>query len=136
MIPEHGRWEWIGSFWPNGYARLSVGSGLKREKLVHRMSWELFRGPIPVGKCVLHQCDNRACVNPGHLFLGSKKDNTQDMIAKGRHKWSGAKITSSQADEIRSLCAAGISQREVAGRFGIAQQSVSKIIQRKRWKVV
>ena len=54
------------------------------------MAWELARGPIPDGLFVLHHCDNRAWVNPDHLFLGTQGDNIRDCLAKGRH-WKHAK---------------------------------------------
>lgn len=50
----------------------------------HRVSWELFRGPIPNKLFVLHKCDNKNCINPDHLFLGTAKDNIHDCIRKGR----------------------------------------------------
>jgi len=66
---------------PTGYAML----GRKGRKLyAHRVAWEEANGPIPEGMCVLHRCDNPPCVNPEHLFLGTHRDNTQDMLAKGR----------------------------------------------------
>lgn len=66
-----------------GYVRIRVDGGAK--KLAHRLAWEEAFGPIPAGMCVLHTCDNRACVNIDHLFLGTYQDNALDMVAKGRH---------------------------------------------------
>jgi hypothetical protein len=59
-------------------------------RLAHRMSWEMHFGPIPEGMLVLHHCDVRRCVRPDHLFLGTARDNTRDMIAKGRGFWQRA----------------------------------------------
>lgn len=70
--------EWAGLRFRDGYGR--VGS-----KQAHRVAWEQTYGPIPEGLFVLHRCDNRPCVNPEHLFLGTNTDNMQDMVAKGRH---------------------------------------------------
>jgi hypothetical protein len=77
--------EWTGTRTPDGYGRLHVG-GRKFEKnlLVHRVTWEAEYGPIPDGMCICHHCDNRACYEVKHLFLGTQADNVRDMDAKGR----------------------------------------------------
>jgi hypothetical protein len=100
----------------------------KQKKLLmtHRVSWEHFNGPIPVGFCVLHKCDIPACVNPDHLFLGTKADNTADMIKKGRMKTGKqlphTKLSDADIEFIRSATG---SQSKIAKQFGISQGYVS-----------
>ena len=75
--PIHGRcWVWTGSKVGKGYGQ-------------HRRSWKIHFGEIPDGLYVLHKCDNPLCVNPSHLFLGTPKDNVQDMLEKGRGNFTG-----------------------------------------------
>lgn len=129
-------WNWTGAGFSNGYGQF-------REKfnptgLAHRASWKIFKGEIPDGLCVLHHCDNRLCVNPDHLFLGTKHDNSQDMISKGRHlfgqrQWA-SKLTPENVHEIRSLFKDGVSQKELSKKFGVAWSTISKITRAKRWK--
>ncbi len=78
-------WLWTASVNDKGYGQLFVGVG-KSPLRAHRVSWELHRGLIPIGLLVLHHCDNPPCVRPDHLFLGTYKDSTQDMISKGRQR--------------------------------------------------
>jgi hypothetical protein len=73
---------WDGTRVSSGYGQISIANRMRR---VHRVVWELNRGPIPPGMSVCHRCDNPPCINLGHLFLGSHLDNMKDRDAKGRH---------------------------------------------------
>lgn len=82
-----GCWKWTGNKKPNGYGVLSRGSKADGYYLAHRFSWMLHNNAeIPNGMFVMHKCDNPECTNPEHLTIGTAKDNTQDMISKGRRK--------------------------------------------------
>jgi len=88
--PNSGCWLWCGEVNPKGYGRVTLvlngrtGRGAARRLMAHRLSYEQHKGPIPAGLLVLHRCDNPPCVNPGHLFVGTARDNLHDMIRKGR----------------------------------------------------
>ena len=99
-------WIWTAFKETNGYGKVFI-QGSKRA--AHRISYILHRGNIPKGMgyhgtVVMHTCDNRACVNPGHLTLGSQKDNMHDAKIKGR-KWYGeySRINSNRWERVRSL---------------------------------
>lgn len=82
VVSDSGCWEWTGLVGKNGYP--SVGYKGKRARGAHRISFMLHKGEIPDGLFVCHTCDNKLCLNPGHLFLGTAKQNSQDMVSKGR----------------------------------------------------
>jgi hypothetical protein len=82
-------WLWCGTTTPRGYGQIGKG-GAHGSLSAHRVSWIIHCGPIPEGLAVLHKCDVKRCVNPGHLFLGTMKENTADMVSKGRAIWQNA----------------------------------------------
>lgn len=81
-IPYSGCWEWIGSFYNNGYGMFIIKSNSVR---AHRVSYTLYKNEIPFGLHCLHTCDNPSCVNPDHLFLGTHQQNMKDKVMKGRN---------------------------------------------------
>lgn len=104
---ENGCWEWTGTCFFGGYARAGLykREGKKFSQRANRMSYEVFVGKIPKGFLVCHSCDNPKCVNPEHLFLGTSKDNMQDMVDKGRslkgEKSPNSKLTENIVKKIR-----------------------------------
>ena len=119
---------WTGTTFWNGYGRIG-------DKRAHRVSYEEAHGPIPAGLLVCHRCDNRLCVNPDHLFLGTTDDNMADMVSKGRsargERHGRAKITDEIAGEIRG---SSLTCREAAKRYGLSKSMISYIRQGVNWK--
>ena len=128
-------WVWTAGTNGAGYGQIRPG-GLAPRILAHRASWELFRGPIPKsdsyhGTCVLHKCDNRACINPDHLFLGTNEDNIHDCIAKNRKP---TKLKPEQVLEIKTRTASGESPTSLAREFGVDKSTVKRIKRGASWK--
>jgi hypothetical protein len=132
-------WNWFGAITDKGYGNIDVNG-----KMVgaHRVSWEIHFGKIPDGMHVLHSCDNKRCVNPRHLFLGTNLDNMRDKVLKGRQPngrmiWQ-AKLSDSDIPKIRELYSTGeYSHRKLAEMFGLSSHSsIRKIINGTAWKHV
>ena len=141
VLKGDGCWIWTAVRQGNGYGGFGIAGSVKRT--AHRVSWEFANGPIPPGLCVLHRCDNRLCVRPDHLFLGTHADNMADMAAKGRWKLSEkhphrgsrhsqAKLTEQQATEIKSLRWRSVAV-EVARRYGINVSTVYRLWNGSAW---
>lgn len=122
-----GCWIWNGSRTRDGYPVLTIG---RQQHRAHRVSYQEFVGPIPHGLLVCHVCDQPLCVRPEHLFLGTARDNTRDMIAKGRRPdMSGhnRKIPVVERQRIRDLRASGLTLAAIAERYGVTFQVISDI---------
>lgn len=108
---------------PSQYA--TVGRAGK----AHRVVWEGIFGPIPNGLWVLHSCDNKPCINPHHLFLGTRQDNVDDMVAKGRHKAERpSTITPKEEEELHLLRQQGWKLRDLAIRYCVTKQTIWKYV--------
>ncbi len=121
-------WEWMGRIRDDGYAEIMVD---RVYYTVHRYSWILHRGDIPLGLMVCHSCDNRSCVNPNHLFLGTCQDNVDDAVRKGRHCHNEShgmcKLSNNQAKELRRLFRLGENRGSLMRRFGLGRTQVYRI---------
>lgn len=143
-------WIWVGSQRSNGYGCV-YNDG--RTRSAHRVAYELANGTIPEGLMVLHRCDNRICVSPSHLFLGTAHDNRHDAQQKGRlptgkQHWShqtpehttkgerhgSAKLTWEQVREMRQKYADGIPYRILAQELNITTRQAAYIVSGKKWK--
>ena len=115
---------WTGTVLQSGYGQFCVGG---KDMLAHRAAYLFAHGDIPDGLCVLHACDVKGCVNSSHLFLGTRRDNTQDMIQKGRQRWEGnvkLRLTSAEKDLIWSMRLDGATFYRIGKVLGRPQQTI------------
>ncbi len=133
-IPEGGCWVWMGTTTVRGYGQLISNN---RKHYAHRASYEAFIGEIPKGMHVCHACDNVYCVNPSHLFLGTQKQNLEDMAKKGRstrgERNPMAKLSKEDVEDIKYLFTAGNSDSEISKEFGVCRQTINNIRNGKVW---
>ena len=143
LNPETGCIEWQGAL-TEGYGTLNLSSGsrqLTKKFKAHRLAWELHCGPIPAGMQVCHHCDNRKCINPAHLFIGTNKQNMEDKARKGRamlnrprgENHTQAKLTEAGVIEMRRLRKEGRTFTEIARQFGVNPQTAAKAIRGEDW---
>jgi hypothetical protein len=134
---DDGCWPWCGPRNMRGYGQWKFRGKTRRAT---RIMWEIFKGPIPDGLSVLHECDNPCCVNIGHLFLGTQTDNMRDCAEKGRNyvplltgeEHGGSKLTEEQVREIVSLENVH-SHGLLAKMFNISRSVVTRIFQGILW---
>lgn len=128
----------------NGAKRIGYGciticnKGKYKLHSAHRISYELFIGKITKNKIVCHKCDNKLCVNPNHLFIGTHKQNTQDMINKKRHsygeKQGSSKLKTKEVIKIKKMLKKGIYQRIIAEKFNVCKSTIYTIKNNINWK--
>lgn len=143
ILGKEDCWEWQRALSSDGYGKC----GFMEEQLAHRISYKIATGSIPKGKCVLHKCDNRKCINPDHLFIGTRTDNNKDRDNKKRtargnthgsrtkpesrprgENHSRAIFSDKQVQEIRNLYATGEhTHRSLAKRFGTSHSVIGQI---------
>ena len=143
--PWTGCWEWKGRK-ERGYGRTIMGSrtdGTRKTIAAHRLSYETFVGPIPDGMEVCHKCDNPCCVNPDHLFVGTRQDNVDDREAKHRNnppkgssngmaKLSEADVLSARFERAQK----NISFQKLADKYGVSKKTIQNAIKGITWKCV
>ena len=141
-------WEWD-SCMRSGYGAFKLNG---KSVSAHRISWIMANGDIPDGMGILHKCNNRCCVNPAHLYVGTQKDNVRDAIAIGAHKMFTAvdaikayrsrpigsrvgpsKLTENDVRKIRTLRDGGLTYRKIAGFYGIDHTTVISLIKGETW---
>jgi len=121
-------WEWTGSAKDGGYGQVVIRP---HHYGAHQISFFLHTGINPTGKDVCHSCDNPLCVNPAHLFLGTRLDNMRDCKSKLRHafgeKCCHTKYAKEFVDKIRMMLNSGMRGMDIASELGVTRQYVSDI---------
>ena len=141
-------WLWTACLDRKGYGRFGMPE--RGWIAAHRYAYILANGPIPDGLHVLHRCDNRRCVNPDHLWLGTNADNVADRVAKGRtsrnhvtpeqqvrgERHGMVRLREADVIAIREAVANGVRQCELAARYDVSRPTINLIVKRKNWRHV
>ena len=147
-IPFSGCWVFMGATNDFGYGIVGTGGRGAPNDRAHRITYRHFCGEIPSGMFVCHRCDVPSCCNPDHLFLGTNQDNVRDMISKGRNSppprnphvvgsvHPGSKLTEDQVVRIREAYSRGVKQKDLAQQYGVVHQTISKVVNNRRFKHV
>lgn len=129
-LVESGCWEWTGYLNWAGYGFFSFYS----IRSAHRFSYYIFKGDLCEGMEVCHSCDNPKCVNPAHLWLGTRSENISDAATKGR--MNTVKLSPADARTIRELHGSGVPTDDIARRYGVSKDTVQDIVNRRTWASV
>ena len=133
-VASSGCWNWNGYRNADGYG---VGSWRTRaSEKAHRLAYRGFIGDI-IGGEVCHRCDNRACCNPDHLFIGTHRENVDDCVNKRRHTHGTKQHTAKLTDEmVREIRASGDKQAALARRYGVSDDTIRRVRRREFWRHV
>ncbi len=123
-VMESGCHEWRSTMHRDGYGKFWLGKPIQ----AHRASWLIFRGPIPADRHVCHTCDNRKCVNPDHLYLGTPSENVRDKVKRYPGLWGRMKYGPAHHAEVKRLRQSGLTQQAIAAQVGMDQTTVSRIV--------
>jgi hypothetical protein len=131
---DSGCWIWTGQKSQKGYGVLQVQKNNKIKKYrAHRLSYELFKEPIPEGLYVCHSCDTPACINPAHLWVGTVQENNADKVNKSR---TSAKLNKEQVVEIKKMLAEGHSKYQLGKMYGVHPRTIFDIKKGRTWRHV
>jgi hypothetical protein len=133
--PNSGCWLWEGGIGSSGYAQFWFNGKTVQSS---RMAYELYKGRLSPKDYVCHTCDNKSCVNPDHLFIGTAQDNMTDKVRKGRHVFHeshpNSKLSYVDVARIRDLLATGNdSHAEIALKFGVSRMTITDINNNRTW---
>lgn len=139
--PNGDCWQWMGYVHPTGYGQIGRTTQPGDNINTHRAAYIVAKGEIPDGLWVLHTCDNRLCCNPDHLWLGTPKENTQDMISKGRRRKASdtprgedvslAKLTEEMVRAMRAE--PPMTFKALGEKYGVTAATANKVILRRTW---
>lgn len=127
VVASNGCWEWQAGIMGMGYGR--VAHWMDKSRYAHRAMYRFAVAPIPDGMYVLHGCDNRLCINPAHLSVGTHLENQKDKKDKGRHNY---KFSDEEISQLRRFHSYGVSRAELLRAFGISTFWFYKVVNEDR----